>query len=51
MEVCNVEYYSKIPKIIEEVQWKEDKFNVEIITNSKIDNLILIKNQKVLVFK
>jgi hypothetical protein len=32
-----IQYYDKIPKIIEEVSWKEDKFNVEIITNSKID--------------
>jgi hypothetical protein len=33
----NVEYYSEIPKIIQEVQWKEDNFDVEIISNSKID--------------
>jgi len=32
-----IQYYDKIPKIIEEVRWEEDKFNVEIITNSKID--------------
>ena len=32
-----IQYYDKIPKIIEEVSLKEDKFNVEIITNSKID--------------
>jgi hypothetical protein len=32
-----IQYYDKIPKIIEEVRWDEDKFNVEIITNSKID--------------
>jgi len=31
-----IQYYDKIPKIIEEVSWKEDKFNVEIITDSKI---------------
>jgi len=31
-----IQYYDKIPKIIEEVTWKEDKFNVEIITDSKI---------------
>ena len=32
-----IQYYDKIPKIIEEVSLDEDKFNVEIITNSKID--------------
>jgi hypothetical protein len=32
-----IQYYDKIPKIIEEVSLEEDKFNVEIITNSKID--------------
>ena len=32
-----IQYQDKISKIIEEVKWEEDKFNVEIITNSKID--------------
>jgi hypothetical protein len=32
-----IQYYDKIPKIIEEVSLEEDKFNIEIITNSKID--------------
>jgi hypothetical protein len=32
-----IQYYDKIPKIIEEVRWEEDKFNVEIISNSEID--------------
>ena len=32
-----IQYYDKIPKITEEVEWEEGKFNVEIITNSKID--------------
>ena len=32
-----IQYYDKIPKIIKEVRWEEDKFNVEIITNSKIN--------------
>jgi hypothetical protein len=31
-----IQYYDKNPKIIEEVSWTEDKFNVEIITDSKI---------------
>ena len=32
-----IQYHDKISKIIEEVKWEEDKFNVEIITDSKID--------------
>jgi len=32
-----IQYYDKIPKIIEEVRWEEDKFDVEIITDSEID--------------
>ena len=32
-----IQYYDKITKIIEEVRWEEDKFDVEIITDSKID--------------
>jgi len=32
-----IQYYDKIPKIIEQVRLNEDKFNVEIITNSEID--------------
>ena len=33
----NVDYYDKIPKIIEEIIWEENKFDVEIITDSQID--------------
>jgi len=33
----NVEFYSEIPKHIEEVKWEDKKFNVEIITDSEID--------------
>jgi len=32
-----IQYYDKITKIIEEVRWEEDKFDVEIITDSKIN--------------
>ena len=32
-----IQYYDKIPKITEEVRLDEDKFNVEIMSNSKID--------------
>ena len=34
---ATIQYYSNIPKMIKEVQWEENKFNVEIITNSKIN--------------
>jgi len=33
-----IQHYDKIPKIIEEIRWDEDKFNVEIITNSEIND-------------
>ena len=32
-----VQYYSEIPKTIQEVIWEENKFNVEIISDSEID--------------
>jgi hypothetical protein len=32
-----IQYYDKNPKIIKEVSLDENKFNVEVITNSKID--------------
>jgi molybdopterin-binding protein len=32
-----IQYYDKISKIIEEVRWEENKFDVEIITDSKIN--------------
>jgi hypothetical protein len=32
----NLKYYSNTPKIIQEVKWEENKFDVEIITNSEI---------------
>ena len=32
-----IQYYDKIPIRVEEVVWEEDKFDVKIITNSKID--------------
>jgi|ETNmetMinimDraft_8_1059916.scaffolds.fasta_scaffold36656_2 hypothetical protein len=47
----NVEYYSEIPKIIQEVQWKEDKFNVEIITDSKIDKFNFDQESKSISFQ
>jgi hypothetical protein len=32
-----IQYYDKIPKITEEVRWEENKFDVEIISNSEIN--------------
>jgi len=32
-----LQYYSNIPKIVEEIQWEEEKFNVEIITDSDVE--------------
>ena len=47
----NVEYYSQIQKKIQEVQWKEDKFNVEIITDSKIDEFNFDQESKSISFQ
>jgi len=47
----NVEYYSEIPKIIQKVQWKEDKFDVEIISNSKIDRFNFDQESKSISFQ
>jgi predicted DNA binding CopG/RHH family protein len=46
-----IQYYDKIPKIIEEVSWEEDKFNVEIISNSKIDEFNFDQESKSISFK
>ena len=47
----NVDYYSEMPKIIQEVQWKEDKFNVEIITDSKINEFNFDQESKSISFQ
>ena len=46
-----IQYYDKIPKIIEEVSLEEDKFNVEIITNSKIDKFNFDQESKSISFQ
>jgi len=46
-----IQYYDKIPKIIEEVSWKENKFNVEIITNSEIDEFNFDQESKSISFQ
>ena len=47
----NVEYYSEIPKHIEEVIWKENKFDVEIITDSEIDKFNFEEESKNISFQ
>jgi len=47
----NVEYYSEIPKLTKEVNWEEDKFNVEIITESQIDEFNFDQITKSISFK
>ncbi len=46
-----VQYYSEIPKIVEEVRWEEEKFNVEIITDSKIDKFNFDQESKSITFQ
>jgi hypothetical protein len=46
-----IQYYDKISKIIEQVSWEEDKFNVEIITNSKIDEFSFDQKTKSISFQ
>ena len=45
-----IQYYDKIPKIIEEVSWEQNKFDIEIITNSKIDNFNFNQESKSITF-
>ena len=47
----NVAYYSEMPKKIQEVQWKEDKFDVEIITDSEIDEFNFDQESKSISFQ
>jgi hypothetical protein len=46
-----IQYYDKIPKIIEGISWEEDKFNVEIITNSKISEFNFDQESKSISFQ
>jgi len=48
---ATIQYYDKIPKIIEEVGFEENKFNVEIITNSKIDKFNFDQGSKSISFQ
>ena len=46
-----IQYYDKIPKITEEVELEEEKFNVEIITNSKIDKFNFEQESRSITFQ
>jgi len=48
---ARIQYYDKIPKITEEVKQIEDKFNIEIITNSKIDKFNFDEESKSINFQ
>jgi len=47
----NLQYYSTIPKIIQEVEWKEDSFFVEIITDSEIEKFNFDQSLKSISFQ
>ena len=47
----NVDYYSEIPKYIEEVSWEENKFYVEIITDSEINKFNFNQDSKSISFQ
>ena len=47
----NVAYYINVPKIIKNVEWEEDKFDVEIITDSKINNFNFEQGSKSISFE
>jgi hypothetical protein len=47
----NVDYYDEIPKIIEEIIWEENNFDIEIITDSKIDEFSFDQKSKNISFQ
>jgi hypothetical protein len=47
----NLQYYSKIPKITQEVKWEENKFEVEIITDAEINNFNFEQTSKSISFQ
>jgi len=47
----NIDYYSEIPKHIEKVSWEENKFDVEIITDSEIDKFNFDQESKSISFQ
>ena len=48
---ATIQYYSNIQKIIKEVQWEENEFDVEIITDSKIDKFNFEQTSKSISFQ
>jgi predicted DNA binding CopG/RHH family protein len=48
---ATVQYYSNIPKMVKEVQWEENKFDVEIITDSKINKFNFEQTSKSISFQ
>jgi predicted DNA binding CopG/RHH family protein len=46
-----IQYYSNTPKMIKEIQWEENKFDVEIITDSKIDKFNFEQTSKSISFQ
>jgi len=47
----NVDYYSKTPKHVEKVIWKENEFDVQIITDSDIDKFNFDQKSKSISFQ
>ena len=47
----NIEFYSNTPKMIKEVEWEENKFDVEIIANSEIENFNFDQTSKSISFE
>jgi hypothetical protein len=48
---ATIQYYSNIPKMTKEVRWEENKFDVEIITDSKIDKFNFEQTSKSISFQ
>ena len=47
----NIQYYLNIPIIIKSVQWEEEKFNVEIISDTEINNFNFEQTSKSISFE
>mgnify|MGYP001025002063 CR=1 FL=1 len=46
-----LQYYNDIPKIVKQIQWEENSFDVEIISNSKINNFNFEQESKSIHFE
>ena len=47
----NIQYYLNVPTIVKSVQWEEDKFNVEIISDAEINNFNFEQTSKSISFE